>query len=139
MVRGNQRTESRFSLCDKALDLAVYTTDITANEKYFDPKYKTVIDRIVAEATLIYHHIRVANDIAVRTADDRVKAEKRTRLQTEALNQIEPLKSDIMIAHKLFHLKLKRIKHWNSQVDVVKDMLKGWMASDKKKYKELGL
>lgn len=139
MVRTKQRTESRFALADKSLDLATYTINILANEKIFDPKYRSVIDRIAAEATLIYHSIRVANDIAVRGKGDARKAEERTRLQYEALNAIEPLKSDILIAHKLFHLSLKRVRHWNRQVDDIKDMLQGWISSDKKRYTELGL
>ena len=139
MVNTKDRKESRFALADKALDLATYTIDILSNEKIFDPKYKSVIDRIAAEATLIYHSIRVANDIAVRSVNDGRKAEERTRLQHEALASIEPLKSDIMIAHKLFHLTLKRVRYWNQQVDSIKDMLQGWIGSDIKRYKELGL
>lgn len=139
MVRNNQRTTSTFTLCDKALDLAVYTTNILANDKVFDPKFSRVIDRIEAEATLIYNYIRVANDIAVRSTEDGRKAEERLRLQYEALNNIEPLKSDIMIAHKLFHLSGKRVRFWTNQVNEVKDLLNGWIKSDKKRYKELGL
>lgn len=139
MVNSKDRKESRFALADKALDLATYTIDIVSNEKIFDPKYKSVIDRIAAEATLIYHSIRVANDIAVRSVNDGRKAQERTRLQYEALAAIEPLKSDILIAHKLFHLTLKRVRYWNRQVDDIKDMLQGWISSDIKRYKELGL
>ena len=139
MVNTKDRKESRFALADKALDLATYTIDILSNEKIFDPKYKSVIDRIAAEATIIYHSIRVANDIAVRSTNDARKAEERTRLQYEALAAVEPLKSNIMIAHKLFHLTLKRVRYWNQQVDSIKDMLQGWISSDLKRYKELGL
>ena len=139
MVREKDRAKSRFELADKALDLAVYTSDILANDKIFDPKYKTVIDRIAAEATMIYHCIRVANDIKVQSAEHRNRAAERTRLQREALANIDPLKTDIMIAHRLFHLKAKRIKHWNGRVDEISEMLKGWITSDQKKYKELGM
>ena len=139
MVREKDRSKSRFELSDKALNLAVYTSDILANEKIFDRKYQTVIDRIAAEATMIYHCIRVANDIKVLSKENTRKAEERTRLQREALSNIEPLKTDILIAHKLFHLKAKRIRHWNNQVDEIGEMLKGWISSDMKKYKELGM
>ncbi len=139
MVREKDRTKSRFELSDKALDLATYTSDILANDKVFDPKYKTVIDRIAAQATMIYHCIRVANDIKVTSKEHAKKAEERIRLQRDALSRIEPLKTDIMIAHRLFHLKAKRIRYWNKQVDDIGEMLKGWISSDLKKYKELGM
>ena len=138
MVRQDQRTKSRFELADKALDLATYTIDITHNEKIFDPKYQRVIDEIVYYATVIYHSIRVANDINVKGGEKR-KAEARTKLQYDALDCIEPLKSDIMIAKKLFHLKTKRVCYWTSQVDTIKEMLSGWIQSDKEKYRKLGM
>ena len=138
MVRQDQRTESRFKLCDKALDLATYTIDITHNEKIFDPKYQKITDEIVYYTTVIYHSTRVANDINVKQGETR-KAEARTKLQYDALDCIEPLKSDIMIAKRLFHLKTKRVCYWTKQVDIIKDMLTGWIQADKEKYKTLGM
>lgn len=131
-IRKNQRGEpSTFVLLNIALDMSTYTINIISNERVFIPKYQKVIDRIAEEATSIYHLIRVANGIKVTDSN---LADERLRLQDEAEVLCERLKSDIMIAHKLFHLRERRVVTWTKKVDNVETNLHSWHLSDKKRY-----
>lgn len=136
-VHGRDKSTSRFNISDMALDLAVYTENITSNPKVFNPTHQKVIDRITYEATAIYHKIRVANDQNVKK--EPYRKETRLRLQLEALDMIEDLKTDIMISKGLFHLRMKRIKHWNKQCNRIRDMVAAWIKSDREEYGKLGL
>ena len=136
-VHGRDKVQSRFNVADAALDLAVYTENITSNPKVFNQTHQKVIDRITYEATAIYHKIRVANDQNVKKEPRR--KEIRARLQAESLDMIEDLKTDIMISKGLFHLSMKRIKHWNKQCNRIRDMVTAWIKSDREEYAKLGL
>ena len=128
-VKPSQRPESRFATGDEALKLATYTSDILANENVFDPKFKTTIDEIAYEARMIYHLVRVANDIVVK---ERGSAEAQARLarQKKALAICEDLRTDIMIAKGLFHLRARRIRYWNKLLKSTEKMIKNWHNGD---------
>ena len=136
MVRKNQRSISRFQTCDKALELAVYTSNILANDKIFDTKFKSTIDRIGAEATMIYHNVRVANNIKVNDYQtDTDSVQRRLTLENEALNLCDDLITDIMISHKLFHLKASRVRFWTQLTIETQSLIKSWMKSEVERVK----
>lgn len=136
MVRKNQRSISRFQTCDKALELAVYTSNILANDKIFDTKFKSTIDRIGAEATMIYHNVRVANNIKVNDYQtDTDSVQRRLTLENEALNLCDDLITDIMISHKLFHLKASRVRFWTQLTIETQNLIKSWMKSEVERVK----
>ena len=131
MVRKNQRSVSRFQTCDKALELAVYTSNILANEKIFDIKFKSTIDRIGSEATMIYHNVRVANNIKVDNyQEDSNPVQRRLSLESEALSLCDDLITDIMISQKLFHLKASRVRFWTQLTMETQSLIKSWMKSE---------
>lgn len=131
MVRKNQRKPSDFDVLNVALDMTTYTIDILSNPKTFDPKHSKIIDRMIEEATAIYHYARVANGIRVY---DKFAADERLRLQEEAEIMCERLTSDIMISHRLFHLRLQRINVWSEKVENTEKLLHKWHLSDKERY-----
>lgn len=134
MVRKNQRSTSRFETLDKALELVTYTTNIIDNDKIFDKKHQRTIDRISEEVTMIYHFCRVANNIRVN--DYKAETEKviqRIKLESEALELCEALLTDIMISHKLFHLKASRVRYWTKMTVDTKEMITKWRESEKKR------
>ena len=133
-VRKNEREDHRFTVLDKALDLYDYTMTVIANENIFKPKYKSLINRIDNEATLIYHYCRSANE----DFDARVKeeAEHRIELQEKAIEQCMWLKTDIKLAKRKYHLRAKRIVYWNNKINDVISYIKAWRESEKRRYKE---
>lgn len=133
MVRKNEREQSRFETADIALSLATHTYNITSNQKIFNPIHYRIISRLTSEATLIYQKVRVANEIKVNSEED---AKERLKLQKEALEICKALTSDIMISKGLFHLRMRRVIFWNSYIVRLEAMIKAWMESDKKTYKE---
>ena len=116
-----------------ALDLCTYTFNITDNEKVFTPEHGKTTEDIRNEARLIYHKCRCANDVY---ADDQLKYNARRGMQYDALQLCEFLKTDIMLAKPLFHLRVRRIIYWTKLADDLIEAIKGWMESDRKTYRK---
>lgn len=136
MVRANQRSKSRFETCDKALELVTYSCNILCNEKIFDPKYKTFIDKMASESSMIYHKVRVANSIRIDDYKKNVEeVQRRIRLEYEALNLCEDLLTDIMISQKLFHLRANRVRYWTKLTVDTKALIAAWIKSEKQRSK----
>ena len=129
----SNRTKSPLETSVKARDLACYTIKISINEKIFDPKYKTVItDKIVSDAIDIYRKVWMANNIKVNKNQDAWT--KRSKLQMEAKDLCNDMLALVGIAKPLFHLTSKRIEYWTGRVIEVREMIKSWHESDKKRY-----
>ena len=133
MIRKNEREPNKFETGDAALKLSVHTINITSNPKIFKPVYSNVINRLTSDTALIYHKLRVANDI---WAKDEKSAKERIRLHDEALDLCLRVTSTIMIAQGLFHLRFKKVSYWNSLVERTQILIKKWQESDIKGYKE---
>ena len=133
-VRKKDQSPHRFTVMDKALDLYGHTTTLIANEKIFDRTYKSLIDRIDNEASMIYHCCRVANE----ECDTRNKEEAaaRIKLQGEALEHCLWLKTDIRLAQKKFHLRAKKTIYWNQMVNDAMELIIAWRAAEKRLYKD---
>lgn len=133
-VRKKDQSEHRFSTLDKILDLYGHTSTLISNEKIFDRTYKSLIDRIDNEATMIYHLCRCANeDLDARKQDE---AEMRIKMQLEAIEHCKWLKTDIRLSQKKFHLRAKKTIYWNNLVNVAMDAIKAWNKSELKRYNE---
>lgn len=129
----SNRTKSPLETSVKARDLACYTIKISINEKIFDPQYKTVItDKIVSDAIDIYRKVWMANNIKVNKNQDAWT--KRSKLQMEAKDLCNDMLALVGIAKPLFHLTSKRIEYWTGRVIEVREMIKSWHESDKKRY-----
>ena len=136
-VTVDQREEGKFSLAVKAEFLASYTLEITANENVFVPEYRRgLTDDIVETAKNIYLGIREANDVTVRmgTRFQLKDYTDRNELQREALRNCKRLLYLIDLAHRRFHLSIKRVKYWGKLVKNVKDRIHGWIDDDTERF-----
>lgn len=133
-VRKNCRSDHRFTVLDRALDLYEHTSVLISNDKVFDRTYKSLIDRIDEEAMLIYHCCRSANE----DFDARIKDEARTRikLQTEAIEHCRHLKSYVMISGRKFRLRAKKVVYWTKLINAALDKITAWQKSEIKSYKD---
>lgn len=132
-VRKKDRSTHRFTVLDIVLDAYDHTSTVIANRKIFTEEYKSLIDRIDNEASLMYHCCRLANN----EYDNRVQdeAEMRIRLEEEAMEHCMWLRTDILLAQRKFHLRASKVVYWDSLVKKALDAIKGWHTSELKQYK----
>lgn len=116
-----------------AEDLSVYTTKICSNKNIFIEEYEDTTKDIVKTASNIYLKSFYANGIYVK---DKESKEKRLKLQEEALDDCAMLVGNINLAYRLFHLKMKKKRHWIKMTLDARSSIKGWHESDKKRYKK---
>lgn len=133
-VRKKNQTPHRLTTLDLILDLYNHTTTLLANDKIFDRTYKSLIDRIDNEVTMIYHLCRTANeDFDNRKKED---AEVRIYLQQQAIENCLWLKTDIRLCARKFHLRAKKVAYWTKLVNAAMDSIKKWNIAEKQKYKD---
>ena len=128
------RSESKLDVIIKARSLASYTIQITKNPKTFPPEYNNgITNRIIESATKIYMNCWTANNIYVKSVED---LQERLWLQETACLECNNLLALIQLAQPIFHLKTNRIKFWGSKAIEVRNKIRAWNESDKKRYKE---
>lgn len=133
-VHKRERSQHRFTVLDKALDVYDHTTNLIANEKVFKRTYASLIDKLDNEATMIYHCCRVANEeLDARIADE---ARMRIKLQQEALSHCKWLKTYIMLAAKKFHLRARQVTYWTDLIKDAMAYITAWNRSEVKSCKE---
>lgn len=144
-VPAGERKENRLEVFNLARDLAVYTIQITKNEKIFLPEYKgAVTDDLIDTAKNIYIDAWEANNVLVNMTPknevERMKAMydwmDRRKLQQKAARECNRLLSLIGIAKSTFHLKGKRVKYWTGKVLIVRGKIRSWTESDNKRYSD---
>ena len=133
-VRNKDQTPHRLTVLDAIPDMYEHTIKVTDNPKIFDAQYKELTESIRSEARLIYHYCRTANE----DLDNRIEDEalERLRLQREALRLCSDLKTDIMLAKKVFHLRAQKQIAWTKYVNAVIPLIQSWHKSEKANYKE---
>ena len=134
----NQRSHGKLEAYSKAYELIVYTMKITNNKKIFNVQYqRELTDRIVNSALGIYLLVGRANDITVKTKNDKENYKKRLALQSEALLKCSDLNRLIFLAKPIFHLTTKRVKYWVGLTQDTRNLIKAWSDSDKKRFEPL--
>lgn len=132
-VPETQRGEGVFEVTMKARELAVYTLQICDNKNVFKPEHQSSLtDKLISEATDIFINCFTANEI--RVAGDQQAYLKRRFLQEVACEHCNTLLALMQIAKPLFHLETKRIKYWGSMTVEVRNKIRKWMESDKKRF-----
>ena len=132
MVRKEDRGKGKFDTITKALELVTYTINITDNKKIFAQQHEKTTERLVYLARDIYHRCRIANTIRVTTKEELLA---RRKLQNQAIQECDILLSEVQIAKLLFHLRLKRVRHWGKMITEVKELIRGWRESDSNRYR----
>ena len=115
-------------------DLAMYTIQITSNEKVFIPAYKTaMVDKLVGTAIDIHTACWAANNIRVQSKEE---LEARLHCQTEAVRHCNKMLALIDIAWKLYHLAGRRVQYWTRKTVNARNLIRAWKKSDMKRYAE---
>lgn len=135
-VPEGQRGESKFEVFVKAKDLCCYTIKICCNPKVFLPEYQNALTNdIIHSSKEIFAKCWMANNIMVK--GDKARAEERLDLQRQAILECNNLLAMMQIAQQLFHLKTKRIKYWGEMTIEVRNLIRKWHDSDRKRYTDL--
>ncbi len=127
-----QRNESRLEVQVRIEDLIIHTLAITANEKIFDPKYKTLTDRVIDCAVGIGQDAWEANGIRVRNDDKSWPV--RYGLQNRAIRQLDVLLYLMTLCRRAFHLRTKKYEHWVALARDARAMARKWRDSDVRRY-----
>ena len=123
-----KRRKGKLEVCIKALELASYTIQITANEKVFDPKFRAAVtDDLISHAKDIYLICWTANNI--RVASEEAYKERR-RLQDKAVVKCNAFLGLLDIAKKVFHLDTNRVTYWGRKIVECRTLIKAWRDSD---------
>ncbi len=134
----NQRIQGKLKAYTLAYELATYTIKITSNKNIFTVEYQEALtEKIVNTALNIYLLVGEANDISVKTAEDKQKYLKRIDMQNDAYQLCGVMNKLILIAKPVFHLSSKRIKYWTGLVKDTKTTIKAWSESDKRRFAPL--
>lgn len=129
-----KRRKGKLEVIIKALDLANYTIQITANEKVFDPKFRAAVtDDLISHAKDIYLICWTANNIRVSSEE---AAKERLRLQDKAVTKCNTFLGLLDIAKKVFHLDTKRVTYWGSKIVECRKLIRAWRDTDRKRFKE---
>ena len=132
-VPSGERGESKFQLLIDARNLAVYTIRICCNPKVFLPQYQNALtNNIIHVAIAIYMNVWNANNIMVKTAED---LHERKEHQKKAVSYCNDLLALMEMAKTLFHLSSKRIKYWGGFTIEVRNGIRAWIDSDRKRFR----
>ena len=128
------RRKGKLEVIIKALDLANYTIQITANEKVFDPKFRAAVtDDLISHAKDIYLICWTANNIRVSSEE---AAKERLRLQDKAVTKCNTFLGLLDIAKKVFHLDTKRVTYGGSKIVECRKLIRAWRDTDRKRFNE---
>lgn len=133
-VRKKDQSPHRFTTLDKVLDMYSHTVTVISNDKIFDRTYSTLIARIEEEARMVYHCTRSANEDYDNRKQE--EAEIRIKLQDNAIEYCKWLKTDVMLAERVFHLRAKKVTYWTKLINEAMASIKAWNAGEKRNYKE---
>lgn len=127
-----KRKESKLKAEVKARILATYTAQICSNEKVFPYRYQRLLTlEIVKEAKDIFLNSYAANKIKVT---DAIAAEERLTLQARAITGCKKLLPLIELAHKVYHLDIKRVEYWTRITMESQTLITKWHESDVERY-----
>jgi hypothetical protein len=138
-VPEGQRGERKLETLMKARDLATYTIRICVNPKVFLPQYQNALtDKIIDTATEIFIKCDSANNILIRSDFDKIELQnlinERKLLQEQACECCNRLLGLMQIAQPIFHLSTKRIKYWGGMTIEVRNHIRKWKESDRKRF-----
>lgn len=126
-----KRGKNTLEVWMKAVELAKYTMEITANTKNFPGRYRPMVERINAAAIGIAGDLWKANKIFIgRGCDPRAKQD-RAFLQNRAINQIDDLLFLIDLSGKVLKRESRKTAMWAKKAVAVKKLAVAWRNSDK--------
>lgn len=127
----NKRGENTLEVWLKAVDLAKYTMEITANTKNFPGRYRAMTDRINDAAIGAAGKLWKANKVFIGNGCDPRAKQDRAYLQNSAINDLDDLLFLIDLAGKALHRPTKKTAFWAEKTIAVKRMAVKWRESDR--------
>jgi hypothetical protein len=126
---------SKFGVTVAAEQLAHYSDQITDNQKNFPPGQGTALVKSLKQWSLeIYMYCYRANYIRVEGRADYME---RRRFQDMAIQRCEDMLPVLQLAKRRYHLSTKRMLYWGGMVIDVRDKIRAWKESDRKRYANL--
>ncbi len=127
-----ERRIRKFYVVVFAKQLAVYTAQVTANEKYFPARYRlTFTDKMIAKSLDIVDLLVEANEIL---PDSRESCMLRFSRQREALAEFRSLETMIDVAKTLLHLPDNKVEYWSNLLFKARSAAASWYLSDRKRF-----
>ena len=126
-----KRGENILEVWLKAVELAKYTMEITANTKSFPGRYRPMVERINAAAIEAAGDLWKANKVFVGQGCDPRAREDRRFLQNRAINHLDDLLFLIDLSGKLLHRDGKKSAYWAGMAVKVKQLAAKWRDSDR--------
>lgn len=127
----NKRGENTLEVWLKAVDLAKYTMEITANTKNFPGRYRVMTDRINDAAIGAAGKLWKANKVFIGNGCDPRAKQDRAYLQNSAINDLDDLLFLIDLAGKALHRPTKKTAFWAEKAIAVKRLAVKWRESDR--------
>lgn len=142
-VRSGDRTEGKLSVLVKSAKLKAYSLDLLRKEKIFPKSTRWLYANPIANAIRdIDGSIRMANAIYVTQNQDCTynKEELAIRYteQIRAHGSVCMLYGLVEDAYSAGYIAGDRCEYWVSLIKELDDALKGWIKSDKQRYKNVG-
>ena len=124
--------------CFKAMDLAIHTIKVTANEKIFKPEFQAALTSdIIRCAKDVYICTWNANNVYV-SKENRKRWPERERLQYAAILKCNELLALINLARRLFHLRSNKVEYWSALVIEARKLIRAWHEADAARYGDAG-
>ena len=134
-VRTGDRGQGDLQVINVSKDLLSYTYDRVKDTNIFPKSQRWLLAKnIWDEAVGARKCIIKANAIRVETSDE---AMERLRLEKEALGCLDTLETLIDLANMKDLIDDRRAEYWGGLVVQTLTLLKGWLKSDRARYKPL--
>lgn len=126
-----KRGENTLEVWLKAVDLAKYTMEITANTKSFPGRYRPMVERINAAAIGAAGDLWKANKVFIGKGCDPRARQDRAFLQNRAINHLDDLLFLIDLSGKMLKRHGRKTAYWADKAVTVKKLAAAWRDSDR--------
>lgn len=133
-VRKGDRGEGELEVIAASKNLLAYTFDRTRDKKIFPKAERWLLAKNIWDCAVGARSCIVrANAIRVETKED---AETRLGLEKEAIGYLDTLETLIDLANTKKMISDDRMEYWEGLVLQTMKPLKGWLKSDRARYKQ---
>ena len=130
-----KRSKNKLEVWMKAVDLAKYTMQITANTRNFPGRYRTMVMRINDAAINCAADLWKANKIYIGKGCDPRAKQDRTYLQNKAIGELDELLFLLDLAESVMAKPNGdtpiNMFYWAEKAVSVKQLAQAWRDSDK--------
>lgn len=110
--------------------IKAHTIKICSNEKIFNVKFQSIIDRVINASLAIYEHAKIAGDIP---NNDWENIRKHLIIAGIKCNSLLAL---VDLCKPIFHLRDKKVKYWMKMTLHTRKLLRTWYLLQEKYSKQ---